>query len=131
MGTTDNATFANALGHFYQNLAQQVGDYLHTNIQTLSNSDMDLISQDQIRLTSYATTFFSLSDSIAFEGSDAIFAGVSNATGTINAALKKINDTNKVINIAAGCITLAASIASKNGDAVKTSLQSILSAIKS
>jgi hypothetical protein len=131
MGTTDDALFANTLGRFYQGLAQQVGDFLHTNIASLSDSEIDVISDDQTRLTTYANTFFSLSDNIAFENSAVYFKGVSDATGTIDTALKKISDTNKVINIAAGCITLAASIASKNGSGITSSLQSVLSALRS
>ena len=131
MGNAEDAVSANTLGHFYQALAEQIGDFLHTNISRLSGHEIDLLSGDQDRLISYANTFFSLSDKIAFENSATYFKGVSNATDAVNAALKKIDDINKVINIAAGSITLAASILSKNGKGILSSCDSILTALKS
>jgi hypothetical protein len=131
MGNTEDAIFANTLGHFYQDLAQQIGDFLHTHISSLSGHEIDLLSGDQDRLISYANTFFSLSDKIAFENSAVYFEGISNATDAVNKALKKIDDINKVINIAAGTITLAASILSMNGKGILSSCDSILAAVKS
>ncbi|HMH21313.1 MAG TPA: hypothetical protein VK563_06040 [Puia sp.] len=130
MGTTDDAKFANTMGHFYQALAGQIGEFLHTHIKSLSDGQIGILSGDEERLISYANTFFSLSDNIAFENSASYFKGVGDATDAIGAAMKKIDDINKVIGIAAGCITLAAAIVSANGQGIVSSCQSILAAAK-
>jgi hypothetical protein len=128
MDTIDNAEFANDLGHFFQTVAQETGDYLHSNIDTLSRDRIDLLSDEQTRLITYANTFFSLSDAIAFDGSDPYFKAVSAATDQINQNLKTMKDVDKVINITAGIISMASAIVSRNGGGILSSLQGVLNA---
>jgi hypothetical protein len=128
MDTIDNAEFANNLGHFFQTVAQQTGDFLHSNIDTLSRDRIDLLSDEQTRLITYANTFFSLSDAVAFDGSDQYFKAVSAATDQINQNLKTMKDVDKVINITAGIISMASAIVSRNGGGILSSLQSVLKA---
>jgi|SRR5882757_2570897 len=130
MSTPDDAIFANKLGHFYQAIAQQLGDFVHTHIGSLSNEKIDALSNDQTTLITYANTFFSLSDKIAFEQSEIYFKGVSDSIDTINEAIKKMDDINKVIKITAGVITLAAAIVTQNGGGIVSSLQTVAGAIK-
>jgi hypothetical protein len=125
----DDAIFANKLGHFYQGLAQQLGDFVHKNIGSLSDTQIDALSNDQTTLIAYANTFFALSDKIAFEQSETYFKGVSDSIDTINAAMKKMNDINKVTGIIAGVITLAAAIVTQNGSGIVSSLQTIAGAV--
>jgi hypothetical protein len=108
------AQFANFIGRFYQNLAMQVGDYLHQSIGNIPNEQVSILSDDQTRLISYSNTFFALSDTIAFEGADVYFKSVQDATADINAALKHIEKVDKVISISAQAITLAGGIVSQN-----------------
>lgn len=125
----DDAAFANKLGHFYQALAQQLGDSIHTNIGSLSDDKIDALSNDQTTLIAYANTFFSLSDKIAFERSATYFKGVSDTIDSINEAIKKMNDIDKVVSITAGVITLAAAIVTENGSGIVSSLQTIAGAV--
>jgi hypothetical protein len=126
MGTIEDAQFANQLGQLYQSAAQQIADFLTNNIDQLEKNDIDIITDDQSRLVSYANTFYTLSDNIAFSGSDPYFAQIKAATGQISDALKTINSVNKIINIAAGIITLAAAIVSGNGKGIVSALASII-----
>lgn len=129
MGTTDDAIFANKLGHFYQALAQQLGDFVHKNIGSLSDEKIDALSNDETTLIAYGNTFFSLSDKIAFEQSETYFKGVSDSIDTITVAMKKMNNINKVVGITAGVITLAAAIVTQNGSGIVSSLQAIAGAV--
>lgn len=130
MGTANDAVFANKLGHFYLTFAQGLGDYLHTHIGSLPQDRVRVLSDEQTRVITYANTFFSLSDKIAFEQSDIYFKGVSDSIDTINAAIKKMDDINKVIIISSGVITLAAAIVTQNGGGIVSSLQTIIGAAK-
>ena len=131
MDKVQAAQFANSTGRFFQILAGQVGDFLHQNIDTLSDQQISILSDDQTKLITYSNTFFSLSDGIAFAGADDYVQKVKDATGQITDSLNKIKTVDKIINISAGVISLAAGIVSANGGAILGSLQSITQAIKS
>lgn len=124
------AQFANFVARFYQNLAVQVGDYLHNNIGIIPNDKLSILSDDQTRLISYSNTFFALSDNIAFQGADVYFKSVQDATGEISDALKQIDKVDKVITIAANVLTLAGGIVSKNTGMMTTALTALKGAIK-
>ena len=131
MGTVNDAIFANKLGHFYQDIAQDLGEFVHTHIGALSKEDAATLSDGQTQIINYANQFFSLSDKIAFEQSDIYFEGVSDAIDSLDKAVKEIKDINKVITISAGVISLALAILSENGGGIVSSLQSIVGAVKS
>ena len=129
MDTVAAAQFANFVARFYQNLAAQVGDYLHNNIGIIPNEKLSILSDDQTRLISYSNTFFALSDTIAFQGADVYFKSVQDATGEISDALKHIEKVDKVITIAANVLALAGGIVSKNTGMMTTALTSLKGAI--
>ncbi|HLZ16327.1 MAG TPA: hypothetical protein VKQ08_04780 [Cyclobacteriaceae bacterium] len=130
MTPLENAQFANQLGHFYQSVAAQIGNYIHENIGTpgLSRPDLDILSDDQTRIISYANTFFSLSDKIAFADSDVSFGKITAAQEEIKNAVTHIDNSNKAIGIAGGVISLAAAVVTCNASGIATSLGSILAA---
>ncbi|HEY4111133.1 hypothetical protein [Puia sp.] len=119
------AQFANFMGRFYQNMATQVGDTLHQRIGTISDDQTAVLMGDQARLISYAQTFYSLSDKIAFDGADDYFKKVQDATAAINEALKHIDKVDKVINISANVIAMAGGLASKNTSMMVTALTAL------
>jgi hypothetical protein len=129
MDTVAAAQFANFVARFYQNLAVQVGDYLHNNIGIIPNEKLSILSDDQTRLISYSNTFFALSDTIAFQGADVYFKSVQDATGEISDALKHIEKVDKVITIAANVLALAGGIVSKNTGMMTTALTALKGAI--
>ena len=124
------AQFANFMGRSYQNMAVQLGDYLHQSIGNIPNEQVSILSDDQTRLISYSNTFFALSDTIAFEGADVYFKNVQDATGAINDALKHIEKVDKVIRISAQVITLAGGIVSKNPGMIGGALSALKDEIK-
>jgi len=130
MGTVNDAIFANKLGHFYQNMADGLGEFLHTHIGTLPKNQVTSLADQQNQIINYANMFFALSDRIAFEESETYFKGVSDSIDSIDKAVKGINDINKAITIAAGLITLAAAIVTENGGGIVSSLQTIAGAVK-
>jgi|GEM_PF-2140129 len=119
------AQFANYMGRAYQMLAQQVGDKLHAQIGNIPGDQLSILSQDQVRLISYSNTFFSLSDSIAFQGADVYVKKVQDATAAVNDALKNIQEMNKVISISANFITLAGGLVSQNTSLITTALNAL------
>lgn len=129
MGTVADAMFANALGHSYQQIAQQLGDYLHQNIGKLPKDRADVLMSEQSRVISYANTFYSLSDNIAFADSGKYFDAITRAMSDIDVAIRKIDDVNRVLTITGGVISLAAAVVSQNGSGIVTALQSIGGAI--
>ncbi len=131
MGTLEDAQFANQLGHLYQSAAQQIGDYLTNNIDQLTKEEIDTVNSYQTTIINYANTFYSLSDNIAFTGSDVYFNQINDATGQIKDALNHLDNVNKIINISAGIITLAAAVMTGNGPLIVTSIATIVSITKS
>src|ERR1700755_439337 len=100
------AQFANFMARWYQNMASQVGDTLHQSIGNIPDEQARILADDQVRLLSYSNTFFSLSDTIAFQGADEYFKSTQDATGQITDALKHIEKVDKVISITANVIDL-------------------------
>ena len=124
------AQFANFIARFYQNLAMQVGDYIHEHIGDIPDNQLSILSDDQTRLISYSNTFFALSDSIAFQGADVYFKKVQDATADINKALQQIQKADTVITVAANVIALAGGIVSKNTSMITTALTGLKGALK-
>ena len=131
MTTQENAQFANSLGALYQGIAQQMGTFLHANIDTMTQAQINILGDDQGRVLSFSNTFLTLSDKIAFANSDACFAAITQATAGINTDIKKIDNINKWITVAAGVITMGAAIVSGNLGGVGTGLESVVTALKS
>lgn len=130
MGTENDALFANKLGHFYKNIADGLGQYIHANMGSLPADQVNKLSDQLDQLINYANMFFGISDRIAFEASQNYFKGVSDAIDSIDKAVKEIKDINKAITITAGLLTLAAAIVTENGSGIVSSLQTIAGAIK-
>ncbi|HEY2580325.1 MAG TPA: hypothetical protein VGI43_00875 [Mucilaginibacter sp.] len=130
MGTAADATFANQLGHFYESVGDQIANYINQHVDTLSQSDLGSLSDSQTAISNYANQFFTLSDNIAFADSDGYFTQITAATGEITQALNTIAETNKIINIVAGVITLAEAVVTANGGGIVSSLSGLIGAIR-
>jgi hypothetical protein len=126
MGTADDAILANKLGQLYQEIATSLEDYLHVHAGELDKQDRDLLGKRVSNMLDFSDKFFSLSDQIAFAGSDDTFKGVVAAAQSAKAAIGHIAKVNKVISISADVITLAASIVMQNGPGVVGAVQSIV-----
>ncbi|MDP4149708.1 MAG: hypothetical protein Q8927_07100 [Bacteroidota bacterium] len=131
MGTADDAILANKLGQLYQEIATTLEDYLHAHAGDMEKQDRDLLGERVSGLLDFSDKFFSLSDRIAFAGSDTAFNGVTAAAQSAKEAIRHIAAVNKVINITADVITLAASILTQNGAAVVEAVRSIIGDVKS
>lgn len=124
----DYAQEAIDLGNLFQQIAHQMGDYLQANINDMKNNPAALskFTDDQTRILSYANTFYSLGDKIAFANDEQYFNQVDAATKAINANLQTIKDVDKWIGFAGAVISMAASIASGNGSGILSSAETIL-----
>jgi hypothetical protein len=130
MGTADDAILANKLGQLYQEMADSLEDYLHVHAGELDKPDRDLLGQRVSGILDFSDKFFSLSDQIAFAGSDASFKGVEGAAQSAKDAIQHIAKVNKVISITADVLTLAASIVTQNGSGIVGAVQSIVADVR-
>ena len=127
MATSDYASFANQLGEFYMDTADELGDYLDVTIDD-PNDPKALQLGDQIdKITIYANRLFELSDKIAFAALTTDLQGVKDGTANIKQALKKVANIDKAIAIAAAVIELATAIVTQNGASLGTAIQTIAS----
>jgi hypothetical protein len=125
MATPDYEQFANQLGEFYMDTADELGAYLDT-IAGDPNDPRILRLGDRIdEITIYANRFFELAENIAFNALAADLQGVRDATAKIRQALKTISDIDKAIAIASAVIGLATAIVTQNGASLGASLETI------
>jgi hypothetical protein len=124
----DYAQKAIDIGNLYQGIAQEMGNYLQANIATLVRDPVNLkiFTDDQTRILSYANTFYSLGDRIAFANDEQYFQRLDAATNAINANIRTIKALDKWIGFAGSVISLGASIATGNGAGILSSVEGIL-----
>lgn len=127
MDTFDYARFANTIGGLYQQIAHQMGDYLQENITSIAADPgrLTVFCDEQSRIISYANTFYTLSDRIAFEGADVYYKSVIAATASLNQDIRKIEEVDKWIKFSAAVITLGTAIISANGSGIVSSILAI------
>jgi hypothetical protein len=123
--TADYASFANELGEFYMDTADQLGDYLDKTIKDPNDPNAVQLGDQIDQITIYANRLFELSDKIAFTALATNLQGVKDGTAKIGQALKTIATINKAIAIAAAVIELATAIVTQNGSALGTAVQTI------
>jgi hypothetical protein len=123
--TADYAIFANELGEFYMDTADQLGDYLDKTIKDPNDPNSIQLADQIDQITIYANRLFELSDKIAFTALATNLQGVKDGTAKIGQALKTIATINKAIAIAAAVIELATAIVTQNGSALGTAVQTI------
>jgi hypothetical protein len=123
--TADYASFANELGEFYMDTADQLGDYLDKTIKDPNDPNSVQLGDQIDQITIYANRLFELSDKIAFTDLATNLQGVKDGTAKIGQALKTIATINKAIAIAAAVIELATAIVTQNGSALGTAVQTI------
>jgi hypothetical protein len=126
----DYAQKAIDTGNLYQAIATAMGSYLQANIAEMAKDPVGLrtYTDDQNRILSYANTFYSLGDRIAFANDDIYFQRVDAATKAINANVQTIKTMDKWIGFAGSVISLAASIVTGNGSGILSSVEGILGA---
>jgi hypothetical protein len=123
--SSDFAAFANQLGEFYMDTADELGDFLDATIDD-PNDPKAIKLGDQIdQITIHANQLFELSDKIAFAALSTNLQGVKDGTAKIGQALKTIANIDKAIAIAAAVIELATAIVTQNGSALGTAIQTI------
>jgi hypothetical protein len=123
--TAEYASFANQLGEFYMDTADQLGDYLDKTIKDPNDPNSIQLGDQIDQITIYANRLFELSDKIAFSALATNLQGVKAGTAKIGQALKTIATINKAIAIAAAVIELATAIVTQNGSALGTAVQTI------
>jgi hypothetical protein len=126
MPTTDDyAVFANQLGEFYMDTADDLGDYLDATIDDPNDPKAVKLGDQIDQISMYANRLFELADKIAFSALTTDLQGVKDGTAKVNQALKTIANIDKAIAIATVVLELAAAIVTQNGAGLVTALQTI------
>jgi hypothetical protein len=121
----DYAQFANQLGEFYMDTADQLGGYFDTAIGDPNDPGLLRLSEQIDEITIYANRLFELADNIAFNALADNLQGVKDGIANIRQALKTMANLDEAIAIAAAVIELAAAIVTQNGASLGAALQTI------
>jgi hypothetical protein len=121
----DYAQFANQLGEFYMDTADQLGDYLDVAIGDPNDPGLLELSEQIDEITIYANRLFELADNIAFNALADDLEGVKDGLANVRQALKTMASIDQAIAIAAAVIELAAAIVTQNGASLGAALRSI------
>ena len=121
----DYAQFANQLGEFYMDTADQLGAYLDVAIGDPNDPGLLGLSEQIDEITIYANRLFELADNIAFNALADDLQGVKDGIANIRQALKAIANIDEAIAIAAAVIELAAAIVTQNGASLGAALRTI------
>lgn len=123
--TDDYAVFANLLGEFYMDTADDLGAWLDATIDDPNDPKAVKLGDQIDQISIYANRLFELADKIAFSALTTDLQGVKDGTAKINQDLKTIANIDKAIAIATVVIELAAAIVTQNGAGLVTALQTI------
>ena len=121
----DYAQFANQLGEFYMDTADQLGDYLDVAIGDPNDPGLLELSEQIDEITIYANRLFELADNIAFNALADDLEGVKDGLANVRQALKTMASIDQAIAIAAAVIELAAAIVTQNGASLGAALRTI------
>ncbi len=125
--TNDYAVFANQLGEFYMDTAEELGDYLDATIDDAGDPKALQLADQIDQISVYANRLFELADKIAFDALTTDLQGVKAGIANINQALRTIANIDKAIAIATVILQLGAAIVTQNGSGLVTALQTIAS----
>ena len=121
----DYAQFANQLGEFYMDTADQLGAYLDVAIGDPNDPGLLELSEQIDEITIYANRLFELAENIAFNALADDLEGVKDGIANVRQALKTMASIDQAIAIAAAVIELAAAIVTQNGASLGAALRTI------
>ena len=118
------------LGDDFLALAQAVGNYRMENRPMLSKSQNLQIKDLHWTLLSYADDFYTGSVKLVMDEIQSSLARIREISININKTIKKLQNFQKAIDIAAAAVTLASAIFSKNPVAINKAIEAFEKSIK-
>jgi len=119
------------LGNNFLAIAQAVGDYRHTNVVNgnITQEQNQKLGNLQWTILNYADDFYTQATIVAIENVQQSITAINNITTQIQADYKRLNDVQKVINVAAAVTTLGAAIMSLNAQAIVSGIDGVVNAL--
>jgi hypothetical protein len=121
---------ANQLSNNFLGLAQAVGDYRFQNWNTLSKKENQHLASFQWSLLNHGEDILAFSTVLVLDEVSESLATIQSLTDKIQNTITRLEDIQKVINIAAAAVTLGAAIVSKDTKAISESLKTLVEAAK-
>ena len=111
-------------------LAQCIGNYRFANWKKLSKDENQELSDKQWSILNAGEDMLALSTTLLIEEADKSLKQINSLTGELNKTILQIKKVQKVINIGAAVIQLAAVIVGKQPLAIPGAIGNLVKAIK-
>jgi hypothetical protein len=121
---------ANQLSNNFLGLAQAVGDYRFKNWNSLSTNDNQKLASFQWSLLNHGEDILAFSTQLVFEEVSESLQTIQSLTEKIQHTIIKLENIQKVINLATSAVTLGAAIISKDPKAITAGLNSFIQVAK-
>ena len=121
---------ANGLADNFIALARSVGDYRFANWKDLSSKEKEQLGNLQDSLLDQGEKILAFSVSLKMEEVSESLNNIQIITGKIQRTMRKLDDIQKVINIAAAALTLGSAILTKDVKAIGQRIDELVSTTK-
>nr|WP_298997487.1 hypothetical protein [uncultured Allomuricauda sp.] len=112
----------NELANRFLALAQSIGDYRMKHFDTLTKAQNRKLRESHRRILTYSDDLFTMSATLVMTDVENSLARITNITEKITSTYKNLQNVQKAINIAAGVVTVGASIFSRSPLAILDAL---------
>jgi hypothetical protein len=121
---------ANRLAGNFLTFAPTIGDYRFTNWRNLSSKEKDELGTLQDRLLDHGENILALSVSLKMHEVSESLQSIQRITDKVKTSLKKMEDIQKVIDIASAAVTLASAIVIRDMKAIQAGIGELVSTVK-
>ncbi len=122
---------ANQLSNNFLGLAQAVGDYRFQNWNSLTKEENEQLSSFQWSLLNNGEDILTFSTTLIMDEVSDTLNAIQSLTNNINQTLHKLQNIQKVINIAGSAVTLGAAIIGKDPKAIAAAIAGLVQTAKS
>lgn len=122
---------ANALANDFLGLAQAIGNFRYDNWNEMSKTQNQQLGKLQWSILNYGEDILSLSTVLVMDDVQASLDKINDITLEIRSTIQKLQNVQKVINVAAAIISFGGAVISKDPSAIKTGLQGVIECWKS
>ena len=112
----------NELANMFLALAQAIGDYRMNNFDTLTKAQNRKLRESHRRILNYSDDLYTISATLVMTDVEDSLARIASITEKITSTYKSLQKVQKAINVAAGVVTVGASIFSKSPLAILDAL---------
>lgn len=121
---------ANALANDFLGLAQAIGDFRYDNWNEMSKPQNQQLGKLQWSILNYGEDILALSTALVMNDVQTSLDQINDVTLEIRSTIQKLQNVQKVINVAAAIITFGGAVISKDPSAIKTGLQGVIESWK-